>query len=254
MRTKVFALRTIKEILRDPLSYILSMAFPILMLIIMTIIDASIPAEANMTAFRINNLAPGIAYFGLTFIMLFTCIQISKDRATALVMRLQASPMKPFDFIFGYIIAVISLAIMQMVITYAASVIVALITGVSLPIGGLLLSILTLLPSAIMLISFGLLFGAIVNEKAAPGMCSIIISLAGIIGGVWMDVDSLGGVLLKVCKWFPFYHGVKLARIAISGNNDNLLKTILIVLAWMLGILLLSTFAMDRKLRKDVKM
>lgn len=254
MRAKVFARRTVKEILRDPLSYLLSMAFPILMLIIMTIIDASIPAEANMTVFKINNLAPGIAYFGLTFIMLFTCIQISKDRATALIMRLQASPMKPFDFIFGYILSVILLAVMQMVITYAASVVVSLITGVSLPIGRLLLSIIALMPSAIMLISFGLFFGAIVNEKAAPGLCSIIISLAGIIGGIWMDVDSLGGVLLKVCKWFPFYHGVKLARQTISGNVDDIGKTILIVLAWMLGILLLSVFSMDMKLRKDVKM
>ena len=63
MKSKVFAIRTWKEIMRDPLSYIFCLGFPLVMLVIMSIIDKSIPAEAGMQVFRIRNLAPGIAYF-----------------------------------------------------------------------------------------------------------------------------------------------------------------------------------------------
>ena len=71
--------------------------------------------------FRIRNLAPGIAYFGLTFVMLFTSIQVSKDRTTALLLRLYASPMKPVEYIFGYTMPMVVLAAVQMVICFGAS-------------------------------------------------------------------------------------------------------------------------------------
>ena len=113
MRSIIFSKRTVKEILRDPLSYIFCLGFPIVMLIIMTIVDQSIPPEAAMTIFHIPNLAPGIAFFGLSFVMLFTCLQVSKDRSTALMLRLYASPMKSLDFIAGYTLPVLVLAYWQ---------------------------------------------------------------------------------------------------------------------------------------------
>ena len=121
MKGLIFCKRTVKEILRDPLSYIFCLGFPIIMLIIMTIVNESIPKQANMTVFQIQNLAPGIAYFGMTFVMLFACIQVSKDRNTALIMRLHASPMKSYDFILGYTLSVIIIALLQLAVTFLAS-------------------------------------------------------------------------------------------------------------------------------------
>ena len=43
MKTKAFSIRNIKELLRDPMSWIFSLGFPIIMLIVMTIINESIP-------------------------------------------------------------------------------------------------------------------------------------------------------------------------------------------------------------------
>ena len=195
MRSLAFAKRTIKEILRDPLSYIFCLGFPMVMLVIMSIVDKSIPAQANMTVFHIENLGPGIAYFGLTFIMLFTGIQVSKDRSTALILRLYASPMKPIDYIIGYTLPVCLLAVVQMTICYVASVIIGFCTGYTFSAGGILLSMLALLPSMLLFIGIGFLFGSVVNEKATPGLCSIIITVTGMIGGIWMDID---GYLLQL--------------------------------------------------------
>lgn len=118
MRALVFGNRTFKEILRDPLSYIFCVGFPIVMLIVMSIVNDSIPAESGMTVFQLKNLTPGIMVFGLGFVMLFTCIQVSKDRTTALMLRLYTSPMKTIDFLIGYTLPVILIAFFQSAVTY----------------------------------------------------------------------------------------------------------------------------------------
>ena len=72
MRAMTFASRNIKEILRDPLSYIFCLGLPIVMLIVMTIVDSSIPASPVIpegvpipegtamtpTVFQIHKLTP----------------------------------------------------------------------------------------------------------------------------------------------------------------------------------------------------
>lgn len=211
-RILAFSNRNIKEILRDPLSYIFCLAFPLVMLIVMTIVNDSIPEEAGMTIFRIDNLAGGIAVFGLTFVMLFTCLSVSKDRSGAFLTRLYATPMTSGSFILGYICPVLVLSLAQLVITFAAGFVVSIITEVELNIAGLLLACAALIPSAVLMAGFGLLFGSLFNEKAAPGLCSIVISLSAFLGGIWFDAESAGGVMLKICNILPFFHAVKCAR------------------------------------------
>ena len=113
MRSIVFSKRTAKEILRDPLTFIFCLGFPLVMLVIMTIVNESIPKEAQMIIFNMEYLAPGIAIFGLTFIMQFTCLQVSKDRSTAFLSRLYTSPMKPMDFIVGYTLPILIIGLLQ---------------------------------------------------------------------------------------------------------------------------------------------
>lgn len=253
MRTIAFSSRTIKELLRDPLSYIFCVGFPIIMLIIFTIVDKSLPAEAQVEMFHISSLAPGIAIFGLGFVMLFTTIQVSKDRSTAFLMRLYASPMKAVDYIGGYSIPVTVIAVLQAVITFAAAVIIGMQTGYTFHIQNILLCILVLLPSALLFIGFGLFFGTLLNDKAAPGVCSIIITLSCMLGGVWMDVDSIGGIIMKISHVLPFYQGTMAARYAITGSYGDIVKPLLITISYGTCIYLLSIFLFYRKMQKDLK-
>ena len=128
-RTFSFAKRNLIEMSRDSLSYIFCVAFPIVMLVIMSVVNASIPKEAGMTLFRIDNLAGGIVIFGQTFVMLFSALNVSKDRSGSFLIRLFASPMKSRNFTGGYILPLIVVAIVQTVIAFVASFIVSLVTG-----------------------------------------------------------------------------------------------------------------------------
>ena len=251
-RTVAFSSRNFKELIRDPLSYIFCLGFPLVMLIVMTMVNDGIPAEANMTIFRIDNLAGGIAVFGLTFVMLFVCLTVSKDRSGAFLMRLYSTPMRSGNFILGYLMPSALLAVLQTVIAFAASLVIAAVKGIELNVGGLLLSVVTLIPTIIMFISLGLLFGTMFSEKAAPGLCSVVISFASCLGGIWFDVDGVGGVLQDICYVLPFVHSVKTARMTCALEFDELAPHLLITSAYALVTVTASVLLFRNKMKADL--
>ena len=211
-RTLIFARRVSLELLRDPLSYIFALGFPIVMLLVMTLVNQSIPEEAAMTIFSLPSLVPAVWVFGMTFLMLFSAQLLAKDRSEAFLIRLYLSPMTSADFLMGYLLPTAVLGLLQGIITFLTGIIIGLFTGESLSLFGVLFSLLLSLPSLLLFISMGLLFGALLSERAAPGISSAVISAASLLGGIWMDVDLMGGVWLDICHILPFYHAVKLAR------------------------------------------
>ena len=247
-----FSSRNFKEIIRDPLSYIFCLGFPLVMLVIMSIINDTIPPEAGMTLFRIDNLSGGVAVFGLSFVMLFTTLSVSKDRSGAFLTRLYASPMTSGDFIAGYMLPCLLLAVLQSVITFAASLIVNVIVGGTMSIGGSLLAVLVLIPGAVFFISAGLLFGSLFSEKSAPGLCSVIISLASLLGGVWFDCEAAGGIVFDVCKVLPFFHFVKAARMATAMQTDGIGIHLLISLAYAVVFTVLAAVVFRSKMKADL--
>ena len=253
-RALTFASRNQKEILRDPLSYLFCLAFPLIMLIVMTMVNASIPKEASVTVFRIEKLAPGIAVFGQTFLMLFACLSVAKDRSGSFLVRLYATPARSGDFIVGYLIPLLVLGIAQNAVLYAASYVVSLIVQTPLNPLGLLLSLLSLQLSTLLFISFGLLFGTLFSEKAAPGLCSIIISLGSLLGCIWFDAESLGGVMLKICKALPFFYCTKIGRSALvlDFGKETFWLPLLIVAACALVFNLAAVLAFRSRMRADL--
>lgn len=253
-KIKAFTSRNIKELLRDPLSYIFCLGFPIVMLIVMTLVNESIPKEAGMKVFQISNLSGGIVVFGQTFVMLFTALTVSKDRSGAFLVRMYATPMKSADFIAGYMLPMVVISVCQAVIAYIASFVISVIAGETLNIVGILLAIISSIPSAIMFIGLGLLFGTLFGEKSAPGLCSIVISLGSFLGGIWFDAEATGGVTLKVCKALPFWYATKTVRSAtildFSGNGYFL--PLIIVSACALAIVIISSLVFRHKMKADI--
>lgn len=254
MRTRALVIRNIKELLRDPLSYMFCLGFPIVMLIIMTVINQSIPnMPGTPQVFSIEQLTPAIAVFGLTFVMQFTCIQVSKDRASAFLTRLYASPMKSADYIMGYTIPLVIIGISQLLITYICGEVIALIMGTSLDILNSLLSVVILIPSILLFIGIGFIAGTLFNDKAAPGVTSIFITLVALLGGIWMDVEILGGVWKIICEVLPFYHSVKSARLTVAGDFENMVTPFLICIAFTVVIYVISVFVFAMKMKSDKK-
>ena len=102
--------------------------------------------------------------------------------------------------------------------------------------------------------AFPLLFGVLFNEKSAPGISSIIISLGGFMGGIWFDAESTGGVMLTICKCMPFFYCTKSARaaLALDFSGGKFIFPLVIVLACAVVLITLGSFAFSKKMRADL--
>ena len=112
---------------------------------------------------------------------------------------------------------------------------------------------MSLIPSAVLFSGIGILFGSAVNEKAAPGLCSIIITVTGMIGGIWMDIDGLGGVIKKVANVLPFYHGVSLAKLPFRESAEGAVEHLIWTVGCAAVVYGLAIVVFRAKMKKDVK-
>ena len=68
-----FAKRCAKEILRDPLNLGFGLGFPLVLLVLLSTLQANIPVPL----FEIDTLTPGITVFGLSFMTLFSATLVA---------------------------------------------------------------------------------------------------------------------------------------------------------------------------------
>lgn len=243
MRILTFAKRNFKEIIRDPLNLCFLFGFPIVLLLLLSAIQANIP----VSMFEIDHLAPGIAVFGLAFMTLFSATLISKDRQSSFMQRLYTTPMKPIDFILGYAIPLIPIAIAEGVATY----IFAILLGLEISIN-ILLSILLLIPISLLYIGIGLLCGSIFNDKQVGGICgALLTNLSAWLSGIWFDLELVGGAFQKFANLLPFVHSVEMQRAVIAGNYDNILPHLLWVLAYDILTIVIAVILFLRQMKKQ---
>ena len=156
MRMLTFAKRTTKEIIRDPLNLAFGLGFPLVLICLLSAIQANIP----VSLFEIDHLTPGIAVFGLSFMTLFSATIIAKDRGSSLLQRLYTTPLTAADFILGYTLPMIPIAMGQTVICYLAASVLGLEVTVNI-----LYAVLMIAPVSLLYISLGLLCGSVLNDK-----------------------------------------------------------------------------------------
>lgn len=246
-RMLFFARRNTYEILRDPISLFFGILFPVILLLLLSLINSAIPAEANMTLYQIESLAPGIAAFGLCFLALFASILISKDRGSSFMLRLRTSPLRAWQYIAGYCLPMLPMAAAQC----AVCALVSLPLGLKLS-GGILAMIIGLLPTACLYIGIGLLLGSILPEKAVGGICgALLTNLAGWLSGTWFSVEMIGGAFEKICKALPFYPSALAAQAFLQGDWRAGLSSLLIVVIWAAAALAAAIIVFTGKMRSD---
>ena len=169
--------------------------------------------------FEVLSLLPGIMVFSYAFVMLTLSIVVSKDKQTFFLKRLFSSPMKSYHFIFGYFLVGLFVGLLQSVVCVSTGFVISLVTNVSfISFGKVILLLTSQLPMLVINIFLGILFGTVFNDKTAPGICSIFISLSGILGGCWMPVETMGS-FETFCRFLPFYPSVYIGRIITNSTN-----------------------------------
>ena len=243
MRFLTFSKRCAKDILRDPVNLAFGFGFPAVLLLLLTAIQSNIPVEI----FAIESLAPGICVFGLSFITLFSATLVAKDRESSFLQRLYTTPLRPCEFILGYMLPLIPIAIGQSAVCY----ILALILGMPLTVN-IIFAVLMMIPVSIFYVSLGLLCGSLFGVKQVGGLCGgLFTNLSAWISGVWFDLSLIGGAFEKIAKVLPFVHAVELERAMISGNTSGIAGRILIVVGYAIITTVAAVTVFLRQMKKQ---
>lgn len=243
MRMLTFAKRNAKELLRDPLNLCFLFGFPAVLLILLSIIQANIPVNL----FEIKHLAPGVAVFGLSFMTLFSATIISKDRKSSFMQRLYTTPMRPVDFILGYTLPLIPIAMVEGIVTYAIAIIFKLEINAYT-----LISIVFIIPVAMFYIGLGLLCGSILNDKQVGGICgALLTNVSAWLAGIWFDLELVGGVFKKIAYALPFVHSVEMQRAIIRGDMAGIFPHLWWVLGYAIAINIIAVFVFLRQMKKQ---
>lgn len=242
MRTITFSKRCAKEILRDPLNLAFGLGFPLVLLILLSAIQKNIPVNL----FEISALTPGMTVFGLSFITLFSATLIAKDRETALLERLYTTPLTQINFILGYMLPILPIALGQVIICYLFASFLGLTISLNV-----IYAIIGIIPMAIFNISLGLLCGSVLGIKQVGGICgAMLTNLSAWFSGIWFDLNLVGGSFKKIATLLPFYHAVELEKALFNGIFSNITEHIVPIVIYSVLTTVVAVFCFFKQMKK----
>ena len=243
MRMLTFAKRCTKEILRDPINLAFGLGFPLVLLLLLSALQRNIPE----TMFEIDSLTPGITVFGLSFMTLFSATLIAKDRESAFLQRLYTTPLTGMDFILGYMLPILPIALMQTAICYLIAIPLGLTVSVNV-----IYAIFGTIPVAIFYIALGLLCGSVLGVKQVGGVCgALLTNLSAWLSGVWFDLNLVGGVFVKIANVLPFVHAVEMEKALCRGDFSLAATHFLPVLLYGLVITVVAVCLFLNQMKKQ---
>ncbi len=243
MRTLTFAKRCAREILRDPINLGFGLGFPLVLLLLLSAMQANIP----VSLFEIDSLTPGITVFGLSFMTLFSATLVAKDRESALLQRLYTTPMTGLDFILGYMLPILPIALGQTVICYLAALPLGLTFSVNI-----LYAVIGIIPMAIFNVALGLLCGSLLGVKQVGGICgALLTNLSAWLSGIWFDLELMGEAFVKVAHALPFVHAVEMERALLCADFGAAATHILPIVIYAIGAAVVAVTAFLGQMKKQ---
>ncbi|WP_155591502.1 ABC transporter permease [Lysinibacillus cavernae] len=242
MRAIVFAARNQKEIVRDPVTLLFGIGLPIVLLGLFSVMQKNMP----FALYEMNNLTPGVIVFGFSFLTLFSGMLLGKDKSSSLLMRIFASPMSATDYILGYMLPLLPIALLQIFICLVTAIFLGLSFDKSI-----LLMVLVLMIISLLYIGIGLLFGTLFTDKQVGGIFAIFVNVTTWLSGTWFELDMVGGTFQSIAQLLPFVHAVNAAKATIDGAYGDMLQSLSIVIGYTVFITSISIIVFRRKMQAN---
>ena len=243
MRMRTFSARCVKEILWDPINLFFGLGFPLVLLLLLSAIQANIP----VSLFAIDTLTPGISVFGLSFMTLFSATLVAKDRESAFLQRLYTTPLTGVEFILGYMLPLLPIALGQAIICYLAAIPLGLTPSVNI-----LYAVIGMIPMAVFHIGLGLLCGSVLGVKQVGGLCgALLTNLSAWLSGVWFDLKLVGGGFQKLANALPFVHAVEMERALCAGDFEAAVLHLPAILLYSAAVTAAAVFCFLTQMKKQ---
>lgn len=226
--------RNMKEIYRDPVSVLLGLLMPLIMLFLFS----SMFRLVEVDTFSPVNLTPGVVIFSFSLIIMFSAILLAKDRQSAFLIRLFTTPLTAWDYILAYVLPFIPFALMQ---TAACLLAGALLGAVYQQ---MMFALLVFLLTALACVSMGMIMGSLLTENQVSAAGALFVVVVSLFSGAWMDLKMVGGAFEKIGYALPFAHAVDVGRAVFNGAGfHDIRRSFFIVLIYAAGLFLLAVTA-----------
>ncbi|MFJ7949979.1 ABC transporter permease [Lysinibacillus sp. NPDC096418] len=239
MRSVAFAERNLKEIFRDPLTLLFGIGLPVIIMWLFSVMQKNMPFDL----YNIENLTPGVIVFSFSFITLFSGMLIGKDKSSSLLMRIFASPMSASNYIVGYVLPLLPVAVFQIVVCFMTALVLGLSFNVKI-----LVALVVLMVIAMLYIGFGILLGTYFTDKQVGGIFAIFVNLTTWLSGTWFELDMIGGMFQTIAYILPFAHAVDATRAAFSGEYGDIMVPLLWVIGYTIVIFFIAIAGFKKKM------
>ena len=241
MKLKYFSSRTFKEIIRDPIYIFFGLIFPTILILLLEKIGKNAP----VSAFKAEELIPGMTVFGLSFMTLFASLLISKDRESSFLQRLYTTPLRAIDFILGYALPFVPMAVIQSLVCYLLGIFLGIDANINI-----IFALLAVVPISLFFIFLGLICGSIFNSRQVGGICgALLTNLTAWFSGIWFDVNLVGKEFSKIANLLPYTHAVELERLIYNGNFTNISQHIFWIIFYIIISALLAIIVFIRQMK-----
>jgi len=228
---------TNKAYWRNPASVFFTFAFPLIFLVIFTLIfggNNTTRISATQTVHTSTFYVPAIAVFSIISAC-FTNIAISVafSRDAGILKRTRGTPLPSWAYFFGRIVHAILIAILLVAIVTAFG---ALFYHAKLPTSSLPAFLLTLIVGAASFCSLGLATTVLIpNAEAAPAVVNGIILPLLFISNVFIPLNNPPAWLNTLSKIFPvrrFSESMLASFFPVAGQSTFRWTDLLVMLVW----------------------
>lgn len=232
-----YLLLEMRRVVRSPRFLIFTMGFPVLLYLLYVGIFAKSPDEKAV-------LMVGMTSFGAMSASLFTGTRVAIERAAGWQRQLRLTPLSGPGYLTAKAATGMTLALAPAVLVP----LVGLLEGVSLDGGSWLRATLGVWLAAIPFALIGLLIGQLGSPDSVQPITQLVLLPMALIGGVFIPIDAMPDVLLKIAHLLPSYWMGQVGRGAVTPNlSTGLGQDVLVLGLWTLAI----GFVVVRRYRKD---
>jgi ABC-2 type transport system permease protein len=205
------------------------------------------PVNIETKITQIDFLAPGIIVFGLLIMIPTSARIMTRDKEKGYLARLLTTPTHPWEFIIGYTLCLLLIAIAQIIFF----VFFGWLFGMDI-VGNLALAFLVFVLTALASIGIGMVVAALSkSENQAEPLTWIVAMPLAVLSGVWFSITFMPKYIQTIANLFPFAHAVEAARaILLRGAGLAAVQSdIIFITAWATGAILFGIFLFGRTMR-----
>ncbi len=195
----------------------------------------------------IDFMGPGIIVFGILILIPTSARIMVSDKEKGFLSRLLTTPARPLDFISGYSLCLVVIAIIQIIIFVAAA------WGFGMDIvGSLWLAFLIFLITGLCSIGIGMVVASLTKtENQAEPLCWLFAMPLAMLSGCWFSIEMLPSYLRTVAYAFPYAHAIDASRATLirGVGLEAISNDLLFLVGWAVGIFIIGVILFKRSMR-----